>query len=260
MLLGSGQAEQHSGGKANTIPAKVNTGERRRGERPQGLWSIICSAVLLVREGSPPISPASFFEEVQVMFHSVLARLSILALVSLWLHLPYLLRLNHNRPTRTICRDLKDSTGAVDHFFDLSVGFLIFLHAHRNDSQAQLKLTVDRTRFRYIRFSRDPFTSVGNSGEWKMARPSQTGRSRPASMSTWAGPAAHQAVCRAPVWSHRKGSPPSGRTASFIANGNTSPPPNPRTRFGMDLVSMLIRHIEERYGRDTKCDTWFFEV
>src|SRR6202453_4353010 len=54
--------------------------------------------------------------------------------------------------TRTIVVDLKDSTGPVDRFFDLSVGSDYPGTLIRDDSQTQLKLTVDELGFRYIRF------------------------------------------------------------------------------------------------------------
>src|SRR3984893_7040176 len=55
-------------------------------------------------------------------------------------------------PSRTIVVNLKDSTGAVDRFFDLSVGSDFPGTLIRDDSQAQLKLAVDELGFRYIRF------------------------------------------------------------------------------------------------------------
>ena len=87
------------------------------------------------------------------MFHSVLRRLSILAIgffvASSALSLA---AQSQQAQTRTIVANLKDSTGAVDHFFDLSVGSDFPGTLIRNDSQAQLKLTVDELGFRYIRF------------------------------------------------------------------------------------------------------------
>src|ERR1700730_6759232 len=55
-------------------------------------------------------------------------------------------------PSRTIVVNLEDSTGAVDRFFDLSVGSDFPGTLIRDDSEAQLKLAVDELGFRYIRF------------------------------------------------------------------------------------------------------------
>ena len=87
------------------------------------------------------------------MFHSVLRRLSILAIgffvASSALSLT---AQSQQAQSRTIVVNLKDSTGPVDHFFDLSVGSDFPGTLIRDDSQAQLKLTVDELGFRYIRF------------------------------------------------------------------------------------------------------------
>ena len=53
---------------------------------------------------------------------------------------------------RTIVVDVKSPTGPVDRFFDLSVGSDYPGTLIRDDSQAQLKTTVDELGFRYIRF------------------------------------------------------------------------------------------------------------
>ena len=53
---------------------------------------------------------------------------------------------------RQIVANLATSTGAVDRFFDLSVGSDYPGTLIRDDSQAQLKLAVDELGFRYIRF------------------------------------------------------------------------------------------------------------
>jgi xylan 1,4-beta-xylosidase len=60
----------------------------------------------------------------------------------------------HSQQTqpRIIDVSLKDSTGPVDRFFDLSVGSDYPGTLIRDDSQAQLKLTVNELGFRYIRF------------------------------------------------------------------------------------------------------------
>ncbi len=53
---------------------------------------------------------------------------------------------------RVIVADVSQPADPVDHFFDLSVGSDYPGTLIRDDSQAQLKLTVDELGFRYIRF------------------------------------------------------------------------------------------------------------
>ena len=87
------------------------------------------------------------------MFSSVLRRLSILAIgFFVASSVLSLAAQSQQAPSRTIVVDLKDSTGPVDRFFDLSVGSDFPGTLIRDDSQAQLKLTVDELGFRYIRF------------------------------------------------------------------------------------------------------------
>jgi xylan 1,4-beta-xylosidase len=54
--------------------------------------------------------------------------------------------------SRQIVVDINNTTGPVDRFFDLSVGSDYPGTLIRDDSQAQLKLTVDELGFRYLRF------------------------------------------------------------------------------------------------------------
>jgi hypothetical protein len=82
--------------------------------------------------------------------------------------------------TRQIVVDIKDSAGPVDRFFDLSVGSDYPGTLIRDDSHAQLKLTVDELGFRYIRFHAI-FHDV-------MERPSTTGQRSTSFMTTcWHG-------------------------------------------------------------------------
>ena len=53
---------------------------------------------------------------------------------------------------REIVADIKNTTGPVDRFFDMSVGSDNPGTLIRDDSQAQLKTAVDELGFRYIRF------------------------------------------------------------------------------------------------------------
>ena len=53
---------------------------------------------------------------------------------------------------REIVADIRETTGPVDRFFDLSVGSDYPGTLIREDTQAQLKTAVDELGFRYIRF------------------------------------------------------------------------------------------------------------
>ena len=87
------------------------------------------------------------------MFGLILRRLSILAtgffMASSVLSLAAQLQ---QAPSRIIVVNLDQPTGTVDRFFDLSVGSDYPGTLIRDDSQSQLKTTVDELGFRYIRF------------------------------------------------------------------------------------------------------------
>ena len=154
-------------------------------------------------------------------------------------------------PPRTIVVNLKDSTGAVDRFFDLSVGSDYPGTLIRDDSQAQLKTTVDELGFRYIRFHaifHDVLKTVQvDDGKivynWSMIdqlyddllarhiKPFVELGFTPTALAT-------------------------SQNSIFYWNGNTS---HPKPDGWRDLINAFIRHIEARYGRD-EVRTWFFEV
>lgn len=154
-------------------------------------------------------------------------------------------------PPRTIVVDLKDSTGPVDRFFDLSVGSDYPGTLIRDDSQAQLKTTVDELGFRYIRFhaifhdmSRTVRLVDGKTVyDWSMIdqlyddllarhiKPFVELGFTPKVLAT-------------------------SQNSIFYWNGNTS---HPKPDGWHDLVDAFIRHIETRYGKD-EVRTWFFEV
>jgi xylan 1,4-beta-xylosidase len=85
------------------------------------------------------------------MFSSLLRRFSILAIVFYAASSPSTLAAQSQpTPPRIIVVNLKDSTGPLDRFFDLSVGSDFPGTLIRDDSQAQLKLAVHELGFRYI--------------------------------------------------------------------------------------------------------------
>ena len=87
------------------------------------------------------------------MFSSILRSLLVLVLGSsaILSDVPLSAESSANS-SRTIVVDVKETTGPVDRFFDLSVGSDYPGTLICDDSQAQLKLTTDELGFRYIRF------------------------------------------------------------------------------------------------------------
>jgi xylan 1,4-beta-xylosidase len=152
---------------------------------------------------------------------------------------------------RTIVVDLKDSTGPVDRFFDLSVGSDYPGTLIRADSQAQLKLAVDELGFRYVRFHAIFHDVLGTVRV-------EDGRT----VYNWSKIDQLYDDLRArnirPFV--ELGFTPKALATSqnsiFYWNGNTS---HPNPAGWHDLVGAFIRHIEERYGRE-EVRTWLFEV
>jgi xylan 1,4-beta-xylosidase len=186
------------------------------------------------------------------MFNSVLRRLP--TLVFGFIVVPPALSVAaqcQQAPPRTIVVNLKDSTGPVDRFFDLSVGSDYPGTLIRDDSQAQLKVAVEELGFRYIRFHgifHDVLGTVriedGKTAyNWtkldqlyddllaRHVRPFVELGFTPKALAT-------------------------SQNSIFYWNGNTS---HPKPQAWHDLVDAFIRHIEARYGKD-EVRTWFFEV
>jgi xylan 1,4-beta-xylosidase len=154
-------------------------------------------------------------------------------------------------PSRTITVNLKDSTGAVDRFFDLSVGSDFPGTLIRDDSQAQLKLAVGELGFRYIRFHaifHDVLGTVRIEDGKTVYNWSQIDQLYDDLLARHTKPFVEL------------GFTPKALTTSqnsiFYWNGNTS---HPQPKGWHDLIDAFIRHIEARYGRD-EVRTWFFEV
>jgi xylan 1,4-beta-xylosidase len=186
------------------------------------------------------------------MFHSVLRRLSILAIgffvASSALSLA---AQSQQAQTRTIVANLKDSTGAVDHFFDLSVGSDFPGTLIRNDSQAQLKLTVDELGFRYIRFHaifHDVLGTVRIEDGKTVYNWSKIDQLYDDLLARRIRPFVELGFTPKAL--------ATSQNSVFYWNGNTS---HPKPEGWHDLVDAFIRHIRERYGRD-EVRTWFFEV
>jgi xylan 1,4-beta-xylosidase len=152
---------------------------------------------------------------------------------------------------RMIVADVKHTTGPVDRFFDLSVGSDYPGTLMRDDSQSQLKTTVDELGFRYLRFHAIFHDVLGTV---KI----ENGKT----VYKWAG---IDRLYDDLLARHIKpfvelGFTPKALATSensiFMWHGNTS---HPRPEGWRDLVAAFVRHLEARYGKE-EVRTWFFEV
>lgn len=152
---------------------------------------------------------------------------------------------------RVITADVQHTSGPVDRFFDLSVGSDYPGTLIRDDSQAQLKLTVDKLGFRYIRFHAI-FHDVLKTVRVENGK----------AIYDWTG---IDRLYDDLLARHIKpfvelGFTPEALATSknsiFYWHGNTS---HPKPDGWRDLIAAFTRHIEERYGKD-EVRTWFFEV
>jgi xylan 1,4-beta-xylosidase len=186
------------------------------------------------------------------MINSILLRLSILAvgLFAASSALP-LAAQSQQAPFRTIVVNVDDSTGAIDRFFDLSVGSDYPGTLTRDDSQAQLKLVVDELGFRYVRFHaifHDVLGTVRIENGKTVYNWSKIDHLYDDLLARHIRPFVELGFTpKALATSHN---------SVFYWNGNTS---HPKPEGWHDLVEAFVRHIEERYGKD-EVRTWFFEV
>jgi xylan 1,4-beta-xylosidase len=186
------------------------------------------------------------------MFGSVPRRLSILAIVFLAASSALSLAAQSKQaPPRTIVVNLKDSTGAVDRFFDLSVGSDFPGTLIRDDSQAQLKLAVDELGFRYIRFHaifHDVLGTVRIEDGKTVYNWSKIDQLYDDLLARRVRPFVELGFTPKAL--------ATSENSIFYWNGNTS---HPKPEGWNGLIDAFIRHIEERYGKD-EVRTWFFEV
>jgi xylan 1,4-beta-xylosidase len=156
-----------------------------------------------------------------------------------------------NSPSRQVAADIQKTVGPADHFFDLSVGSDYPGTLVRDDSQAQLKLTVDELGFRYIRFHAIFHDVLGTVKV-------ENGKT----VYDWTGidHLYDDLLARHIKPFVELGFTPKALATSnnsiFYWHGNTS---HPDPQGWQDLVAAFIRHIESRYGKD-EARTWFFEV
>jgi len=152
---------------------------------------------------------------------------------------------------RVIVADVSQAGGAVDRFFNLSVGSDYPGTLIRDDSQAQLKVAVDELGFRYIRFHAIFHDVLGTVRK-------QDGK------TTYDWTKIDQLYDDL-LARHIKpfvelGFTPEALATSkndiFYWHGNTSHPEPDGWR---DLIAAFTKHIEQRYGQN-EVRTWFFEV
>jgi xylan 1,4-beta-xylosidase len=153
--------------------------------------------------------------------------------------------------TRKLIMDIKNTTGPVDRFFDLSVGSDFPGTLIRDDSQAQLKLTVDELGFRYIRFHaifHDVLGTVRIEDGKTVYNWSKTDQLYDDLLARHIRPFVELGFTPKAL--------ATSENSIFYWKGNTS---HPRPEGWSDLIVAFIRHVEQRYGPD-EVRTWFFEV
>jgi len=152
---------------------------------------------------------------------------------------------------RQIHLDVAQATKPIDRFFDLSIGSDFPGTLIRDDSQAQLKTTVDELGFRYIRFHAIFHDVLGtvrvengkNVYDWTKIDQLYD----------------ELLALRIKPFVELGFTPNAMKTSDnkiFYWQGNTS---HPVPSAWKDLVRAFIRHIEQRYGQE-EVRTWFFEM
>jgi xylan 1,4-beta-xylosidase len=186
------------------------------------------------------------------MFGSVLRRFSIMAIgFSVASTSPTLAAYSQQTLPRAIDVSLKDSTGPVDRFFDLSVGSDFPGTLIRDDSQAQLKLTVHELGFRYIRFHaifHDDLGTVRIEDGKTVYNWSKIDQLYDDLLARHIKPFVELGFTPKAL--------ATSENSVFYWHGYTS---HPKPDGWHDLVDAFIRHIEQRYGKN-EVRTWFFEV
>ncbi len=186
------------------------------------------------------------------MFNSVLWRPSVLA-TCFFAASSHILLVGQTQqaPSRTIVVNVRDTSGPVDRFFDLSVGSDFPGTLIRDDSQAQLKLTVDELGFRYVRFHaifHDVLGTVRIEDGKSVYNWSKIDQLYDDLLARHIRPFVELGFTPKAL--------ATSQNSIFYWNGNTS---HPKPEGWHNLVDAFIRHIEERYGRD-EVRTWYFEV
>jgi len=186
------------------------------------------------------------------MFIPVLRRLSLFALGSIAISsVSVCLAQSQPAGPRIIVVNLEETTGPVDHFFDLSVGSDYPGTLIRDDSQAQLKLAVDELGFRYIRFHaifHDVLGTVRIEDGKTVYNWTKIDQLYDDLLARHIRPFVELGFTPKAL--------ATSENSIFYWHGNTS---HPKPDGWRDLVDAFIRHIEERYGK-AEVRTWYFEV
>jgi xylan 1,4-beta-xylosidase len=154
-------------------------------------------------------------------------------------------------PPRQLVVNIENSTGPVDHFFDLSVGSDFPGTLIRDDSQAQLKMVDDELGFRYLRFHaifHDVLGTVRVEDGKAFYNWSKIDELYDNLLARHIKPFVELGFTPKAL--------ATSQNSIFYWNGNTS---HPKPDGWHDLVDAFIRHIEQRYGID-EVRTWYFEV
>jgi xylan 1,4-beta-xylosidase len=152
---------------------------------------------------------------------------------------------------RQVVVNIKDTSGPVDRFFDLSVGSDYPGTLIREDSQAQLNLTVEETGFRYIRFHaifHDVLDTVRIEGGKTVYDWSKIDQLYDGLLTRHIKPFVELGFTPKAL--------ATSESSIFYWHGFTS---HPKPEGWRDLIDAFVRHIEKRYGKD-EVRSWFFEV
>lgn len=153
--------------------------------------------------------------------------------------------------SRVIVLDVTRTTGPVDRFFDLSIGSDYPGTLIRDDSQGQLKTTVDELGFRYIRFHavfHDVLGTVKVKDGKIVYDWTRLDQLYDALLAKGIKPFVELGF-----------TPEAMKTSDltiFYWKGNTS---HPKLGPWRDLIDAFVRHVRLRYG-EQEVRTWFFEV
>lgn len=186
------------------------------------------------------------------MFGSFLRRCSaaLLSVLACFFALPGAAQ-TQGTASRTIVVNIKNTTGPVDRFFDLSVGSDYPGTLIREDSQAQLKTAVDELGFRYLRFHAIFHDVLGTV----RVENGKTVYDWTKIDELYDDLLARHIKPFVELGFTPKALATSGNSI-FYWNGNTS---HPKPEGWQDLIRAFIHHIEARYGKD-EVRSWFFEV
>ena len=187
----------------------------------------------------------------KLMFRKDLRQLIIVALAASMLSSPSLHAQSQQSSSRQLVVNIKNSTGPIDRFFDLSIGSDYPGTLIRDNSQSQLKVVADELGFRYIRFHaifHDVLGTVRVENGQTVYNWSKIDQLYDDLLSRHIKPFVELGFTPKAL--------ATSQNSIFFWHGNTS---HPDPKGWHNLIEAFIRHIEARYGRN-EVRTWFFEV